>query len=129
MKVSASVMVKASHAVAKAKKEGLLVPKPCERCGEVKVHAHHDDYAKPLDVMWLCAYHHRQRHKELGEPLVEKNGALHVIPFPPTLALNLKLGAIYRGKSVRQYVIDALSRAVKNDAENARNGNFRKAAK
>jgi hypothetical protein len=29
--------------------------------------AHHDDYDKPLDVMWLCQPCHKQRHKELKQ--------------------------------------------------------------
>lgn len=38
----------------------------CERCGaSSNVQAHHDDYSKPLDVMWLCPTHHGERHKEL----------------------------------------------------------------
>lgn len=34
-------------------------------CGEKEVHAHHDDYSKPLEVMWLCRIHHKERHKFL----------------------------------------------------------------
>jgi len=35
----------------------------CEVCGITKnIHAHHDDYSKPLDVRWLCAIHHKQAH-------------------------------------------------------------------
>lgn len=45
-----------------------LFKEPCEICGTRKaVHAHHDDYAKPLNVRWLCAAHHRQWHMENGE--------------------------------------------------------------
>jgi hypothetical protein len=36
------------------------------RCGEPKVHAHHEDYSRPLDVTWLCQKCHVQRHVELG---------------------------------------------------------------
>ena len=48
-------------------KNGILVRQPCERCGAEKTEAHHEDYDKPLDVMWLCTICHKQRHKELKE--------------------------------------------------------------
>lgn len=42
---------------------------PCEwlssdsvQCGRGKTHAHHEDYDRPLDVVWLCPMHHRWRH-------------------------------------------------------------------
>jgi len=64
---------------------GKLEKMPCERCGSsVNVHAHHDDYSRPLDVMWLCAKHHKERHKELraGSPPLqrEETPALGVSP-------------------------------------------------
>ena len=46
-----------------AVRRGVLTRQPCEVCGEVKTHAHHDDYGKPLDVRWLCATHHAEWHK------------------------------------------------------------------
>lgn len=56
------------QAVARAVGKGTLIPKPCEICGEVEnVHAHHDDYAKPLVVRWLCSEHHIAWHLENGE--------------------------------------------------------------
>lgn len=46
---------------------GKLERQPCGRCGtNRRVHAHHDDYSRPLDVMWLCPTHHRERHRELA---------------------------------------------------------------
>ena len=49
-----------------------LFKEPCEVCGtEERIHAHHDDYLKPLNVRWLCASHHRKWHIENGEA---KNG-------------------------------------------------------
>jgi hypothetical protein len=37
---------------------------PCEVCGELKVEAHHEDYNKPLDIIWLCIKHHKDLHKK-----------------------------------------------------------------
>jgi hypothetical protein len=42
---------------------GLLKKQPCAVCGSTKfIHAHHEDYSKPLEVIWLCSKHHRQVH-------------------------------------------------------------------
>ena len=42
----------------------------CEVCKtEKNIHAHHDDYAKPLNVRWLCAEHHKKWHTENGDGL------------------------------------------------------------
>ncbi len=53
---------KAHNLVSGAVRDHRLERKPCEICGNVKVHAHHDDYAKPLDVRWLCVPCHAQIH-------------------------------------------------------------------
>jgi hypothetical protein len=39
--------------------------------------AHHDDYAKPKEVRWLCIYCHRQWHKEHGT--YKNNGRIVMI--------------------------------------------------
>lgn len=44
-------------------KDGTLIRKPCEVCGDEKVDGHHDDYSKPLDVRWLCRKHHILEHR------------------------------------------------------------------
>lgn len=36
--------------------------KPCEICDYQETDKHHDDYSKPLEVIWLCRKHHIQRH-------------------------------------------------------------------
>lgn len=43
-------------------KNGRLIKKPCEECGCLITEAHHQDYYKPLDVVWLCRIHHLERH-------------------------------------------------------------------
>lgn len=35
---------------------------PCAICGNKKALAHHHDYSKPLDVVWLCRTHHAEEH-------------------------------------------------------------------
>lgn len=50
-----------------ARREGKLIPQPCARCGATKsIHGHHEDYAEPLEVIWLCRRHHAARHKEIN---------------------------------------------------------------
>lgn len=54
---------RAHHVVQNEIETGRLTRMPCEVCGETKaVHAHHDDYSKPLEIRWLCVAHHRQHH-------------------------------------------------------------------
>ena len=48
----------------RAVKAGKLIKQPCEQCGSIKVQAHHKDYSKPLDVMWLCVICHRHIHAQ-----------------------------------------------------------------
>ena len=59
---------RAAHiAVANALRDGRLTKKTCHVCRAKKVHAHHDDYGKPLEVTWLCALHHSRLHHDLSD--------------------------------------------------------------
>lgn len=42
---------------------GIIKPLPCAFCGETKTVAHHNDYDKPLELLWLCTSHHRAWHR------------------------------------------------------------------
>jgi|SRR5580700_56750 hypothetical protein len=40
-------------------------PEKCERCGETcKPDAHHENYDKPMEVLWLCKLCHGKRHRK-----------------------------------------------------------------
>ena len=56
---------RAREAVRLAIKAGELVrPETCSACGgRGRIHGHHDDYARELDVRWLCAACHEDVHR------------------------------------------------------------------
>jgi hypothetical protein len=56
---------KCHYEVTKAIKNGELFKKPCVKCNDAKSLAHHEDYDKPLDVVWLCQSCHKKRHIEI----------------------------------------------------------------
>ena len=62
----------ARRKVLNARQRGELVPPDaCSKCGEQPEHAylmeaHHEDYSKPLDVVWLCLSCHRKHHSSKG---------------------------------------------------------------
>jgi hypothetical protein len=65
---SAAEKIVARNAVNHALARGEIEVKPCERCGfGIGVQAHHEDYNKPLEVVWLCRPCHGQRHREINQ--------------------------------------------------------------
>jgi DNA-directed RNA polymerase subunit H (RpoH/RPB5) len=70
---------KCRQEVHKAIKSGRLTRLPCVECGDPVTDAHHPDYAKPLDVVWLC----RKHHMALDQRLVyrKRNTTLPWIQF------------------------------------------------
>lgn len=46
--------------VRQALKKGILIKHPCF-CGN-SAEAHHPNYLQPLNVIWLCKKHHREKH-------------------------------------------------------------------
>ncbi len=54
---------RAAHIIlGNAVRDGKVQKMPCVICGAQKSEGHHDDYTKPLDVIWLCRLHHGQLH-------------------------------------------------------------------
>jgi hypothetical protein len=73
---SREIATRAIGAVGTAIKAGRAVrSEACEMCGiteaelanvyaRSKLHGHHEDYARPLSVIWLCTTCHRSFHKK-----------------------------------------------------------------
>ena len=59
--------VRASIRIHNAVRRGhMKKPNKCSKCGVIlplnKIHGHHEDYSKPLEVIWLCAGCHNAIH-------------------------------------------------------------------
>src|SRR5215831_27637 len=53
----------AQNALNNAIRDGKITRGLCAKCGSAKwIHGHHEDYGKPLVVIWLCATCHHQAH-------------------------------------------------------------------
>ena len=60
--------IRARYEVSCAIKSGELNRGRCTVCnGKYNIHAHHDDYFKPLDIDWLCPGCHKLWHLLLNE--------------------------------------------------------------
>ena len=58
-----AMQTKARQMVVTATRAGLIAPQPCEDCGFIgSTEGHHEDYTKPLELIWLCFRCHRIRH-------------------------------------------------------------------
>jgi hypothetical protein len=66
---------RAHYAVSNAIRDGRLFKQPCTICGGVEnIHAHHRDYSKPLDVVWLCVKCHQRIHAAFPELTGHREG-------------------------------------------------------
>lgn len=67
----------ARRAVTNAIEYGRLVKEPCSVCGEQKVEAHHPDYSKPFEVVWVCKPHHAELDKKRrNDELLKRTGII-----------------------------------------------------
>lgn len=58
---------KAHYLVSNAIRDGRLKKSLCLFCSAEYVHAHHRDYARPLEVIWLCPKCHHRLHSNFPE--------------------------------------------------------------
>lgn len=64
--------VRARTMVRNAVTSGELKKLPCLVCGTfLRVESHHEDYNKPLEVVWLCSMHHK--HVHFGKIKLQRN--------------------------------------------------------
>ena len=61
--------VRAQEKLQRAVATGTVKKLPCVMCGSKKSVAHHEDYGKPLEVVWLCRAHHREIHYGYRKPI------------------------------------------------------------
>jgi len=62
------------YLVQQAVKKGQLIkPKVCAICNKEKsLRAHHEDYSKPLEVLWVCNQCHKHIHEIYNEEYDEQ---------------------------------------------------------
>jgi len=48
----------------RAVKSGKIIKLNCKQCGNINTQAHHEDYSKPLEVIWLCKNCHMEHHRK-----------------------------------------------------------------
>jgi hypothetical protein len=59
-----SLKLAARNAIAHGLRAGTIERRPCEVCCS-EAEAHHPDYTRPLDVVWLCKTHHARAHRRV----------------------------------------------------------------
>ncbi len=63
-----------SRAYYKKQKHKLVIPDQCQRCDDRSgIEAHHEDYNKPMDVIYLCKRCHTDEHMN-NTPLNRESG-------------------------------------------------------
>jgi len=64
----------AHHIVNRLIKEKKLKRGSCCLCKQLRAYAHHENYNKPLDIIWLCASCHKKYHLGLVSIIIKKKG-------------------------------------------------------
>jgi hypothetical protein len=78
---------KANEIMGNAVRSGKLIKLPCQVCGNQRTQGHHEDYSKPLDVVWLCTRHHADRHIHLRDRKTLNQEPMPIAEFIEVLRL------------------------------------------
>lgn len=78
---------KANEIMGNAVSAGRLTRMPCQVCGNQRSQGHHEDYSKPLDVVWLCTRHHADRHIHLRDRKTLQQEPMPIAEFIEVLKL------------------------------------------
>ena len=65
IRIEHSEVIKARAMVSNFLHAKKIEKKPCRVCGTGRSQAHHSDYLKPLEIIWLCPKHHKQLHQNI----------------------------------------------------------------
>ena len=68
------IKLQARSKIGELLRTGRLVAQPCVECGAEKTAAHHEDYSKPFDIVWLCTLCHGKRHRKIRQDAATRGG-------------------------------------------------------
>ncbi len=99
-----------STAVASGK---VVPPNKCENCGiETRLHGHHEDYSKPLEVKWLCPKCHKGKHPKVKKGKQETMDYL-LRGIDKEIWEQVKIKAITKGLSIKTLILSLLVKWLK----------------
>lgn len=107
--------------------EGILLPAKyciCQHCGisreidpKVRMHYHHEDYTKPLEVIPLCAKCHQKHHRET-DPHFDDNRGSKVGDLHPAQSESMR--KVWKKMKAEGYTISEETRRKMGEAQRKR---------
>ena len=61
---------RAKELIQRLVRRGSIQKECCSVCREANTQGHHPDYSRPLEVVWLCQFHHSQAHRGKLSPRI-----------------------------------------------------------
>lgn len=86
----------------KAIYNGEIIKESCKECGSPDVQCHHLDYTDPYKIMWLCAKHHREWHR--NNPTLEGFDDKKIVWVDPATHQLLKIRAAEEGTTIKALI-------------------------